>query len=236
MDHVLTLLSFGNEGWGDEIAAGTLLTIALALATLPLGLLQGFLLALAKNSDDANLHRAADIYTTIFRGLPELMTLFLVYYGVQIGLQAFIGLFAEGVYIEINSFLAGMVALGVVFSSYSSEVFLSAFRGISQGQYEGGYALGLSQYQTMRLVILPQLIRLALPGLSNLWLVLLKDTALVSVIGLSDLLRMSGVAARVSKEAFLFFGLACLIYLALSIVSSVGLARIDAWARKGETR
>ena len=138
MDHLLTLLSFGNEGWGDEIAAGTLLTIALALATLPLGLLQGFLLALAKNSDDANLHRAADIYTTIFRGLPELMTLFLVYYGVQIGLQALIGFFAEGVYIEINSFLAGMVALGVVFSSYSSEVFLSAFRGISHGQYEGG--------------------------------------------------------------------------------------------------
>ncbi|PTW57553.1 amino acid ABC transporter membrane protein 1 (PAAT family) [Breoghania corrubedonensis] len=236
MDHVLTLLSFGKEGWGDEIAAGTLLTIALALATLPLGLLQGFLLALAKNSDDSNLQRAADIYTTIFRGLPELMTLFLIYYGVQIGLQAFIGLFVEGVYIEINSFLAGMVALGVVFSSYSSEVFLSAFRGISQGQYEGGYALGLSSYQTMRLVILPQLIRLALPGLSNLWLVLLKDTALVSVIGLSDLLRMSGVAARVSKEAFLFFGLACLIYLVLSMISSAGLARIDAWARKGDTR
>ncbi|WP_321341649.1 ABC transporter permease [Breoghania sp.] len=236
MDYVLTLLSFGSEGWGDQIFQGVLLTIALALATLPLGLLQGFLLALAKHSGDPNLNRAADIYTTIFRGLPELMTLFLVYYGVQIGLQALVGLFVKDFYIEINSFVSGMVALGVVFSSYASEVFLSAFKGIPQGQYEGGHALGLSNYQTMRLVIFPQLIRLALPGLSNLWLVLLKDTALVSVIGLSDLLRMSNVAARVSKEPFLFYGVACAIYLVLSLISSVGLTRIEAWARRGEVK
>ncbi|WP_321504975.1 ABC transporter permease [Breoghania sp.] len=236
MDYVLTLLSFGSEGWGDQILQGMALTIALALATLPLGLLQGFLLALAKHSNDPNLNRAADIYTTIFRGLPELMTLFLVYYGVQIGLQSLIGLFHEDFYFEINSFVAGMVALGVVFSSYASEVFLSAFKGIPQGQYEGGHALGLSNYQTMRLIIFPQLIRLALPGLSNLWLVLLKDTALVSVIGLSDLLRMSGIAARVSKEPFLFYGLACALYLALSLISSVGLVRIESWARRGEAK
>ena len=94
-----------------------------------------------------------------------------------------------------------MVALGVVFSSYASEVFLSAFRAIPRGQYEGGYAVGLTSGQTMRLVVLPQLIRIALPGLANLWLILLKDTALVSVIGLSDILRQTGVAARVTKRA-----------------------------------
>ena len=84
-----------------------------------------------------------------------------------------------------------MVALGVVFSSYASEVFLSAFRAIPRGQYEGGYAIGLTDGQTMRLVVLPQLIRIALPGLANLWLILLKDTALVSAIGLADILRQS---------------------------------------------
>ncbi len=88
----------------------------------------------------------------------------------------------------------------------------------------------------MRLIIVPQLIRLALPGLSNLWLVLLKDTALVSVIGLSELLRMAGVAARVSKEAFLFFGVANLVYLPLSAISSIGLTRIDNWARRGKIK
>lgn len=233
MDHYLTLLSFGSAGWGDEIAYGLLVTVTLALATLPFGLLLGFFLALAKQSREPSIRTAANIYTTIFRGLPELLTLFIVYFGGQILLQKLIGLFTES-YIEINSFFAGMLALGFVFASFASEVFLSAFKGISGGQYEGGYALGLTRSQTMRLVILPQLIRLALPGLSNLWLVLLKDTALVSIIGLADLLRQSGIAAKVSKEAFLFFGVACLIYLVLSIISSFGITAIERWARRGE--
>jgi polar amino acid transport system permease protein len=127
----------------------------------------------------------------------------------------------------VNSFVSGMVALGVVFSSYASEVFLSAFKAVPAGQYEGGYAIGLSRWQTMRLVVLPQLIRIALPGLANLWMILLKDTALVSAIGLNDILRQAGVAARVTKQAFLFFGVAALIYLVLAIVSSVGIYAIE---------
>ncbi len=227
-------MSFGDEGWGDEIARGTLLTVGLALATLPLGLLLGFFVALAKDSDEPSLRRAAEIYTTIFRGLPELLTLFIVFYGVQIILRQIASLIVENPSIEINSFVAGMAALGLVFSAYASEAFLSAFKGIARGQYEGGHALGLSRLQTMRLIILPQLIRLALPALSNLWLILLKDTALVSVIGLADVLRQAGIAARVTKEAFLFFGIACLIYLVLAILSSVVLSRIEAWSRRGE--
>lgn len=234
MNEALTLISFGPEGWGDEIARGALVTVALALASLPFGLVLGFLIALAKNSDDPSLRNAANIYTTIFRGLPELLTLFLVYYGAQMLLNEFARLFVEGATVDVNSFVAGMVALSLVFSSYASEAFLSAFRGIRQGQYEGGYALGLSRRQTMRLVILPQLIRLALPALGNLWLILLKETALVSAIGLDDLLRWAGIAARVTKEPFLFFGGACLIYLVLAIISSAGLTRIDAWAKRGE--
>lgn len=234
MNEALTLISFGPDGWGDEIAQGVGITISLALATLPFGLILGFLIALAKKSDEPSLRNAANIYTTIFRGLPELLTLFLVYYGAQIGLQEGLKLLGIETYIEINSFVAGMVALALVFSSYASEAFLSAFRGIPQGQYEGGYALGLSHRKTMGLVILPQLIRLALPALSNLWLILLKETALVSVIGLSDLVRQSGIAARVTKEPFLFFGIACLIYLVLAMISSAGLSRVEAWSKRGE--
>ncbi len=234
MDQVWTLVSFGDEGWGDEIARGTLLTVALALSTLPFGLLLGFFVALAKDSNEPSLKRAAEIFTTIFRGLPELLTLFIVFFGVQILLRQFAELFVENPTIEINSFFAGMVALGLVFSAYASEAFLSAFKGIPSGQYEGGFAVGLTRFQTMRLIILPQLIRLALPALSNLWLILLKDTALVSVIGLADILRQSGIAARVTKEAFLFFGIACLIYLVLAILSSIVLGGIERWAKRGE--
>jgi polar amino acid transport system permease protein len=234
MNEALTLLSFGDQGWGDTIARGVLITVTLALATLPFGLVLGFVIALAKNSSEPSLKLAANIYTTIFRGLPELLTLFLVYFGVQIALKEFVDLAGFDVYIEINSFVAGMVALSLVFSSFASEAFLSAFRGIPHGQYEGGHALGLSRYQTMMLVILPQLIRLALPALGNLWLILLKETALVSIIGLEDLLRETSIAARVTKEPFLFFGIACLIYLVLAIISSSGLARIERWSKRGE--
>jgi polar amino acid transport system permease protein len=234
MDNYLTLLGFGPEGWGDEIASGVMVTVTLALATLPLGLAAGFMIALAKQSNERSLRLAANIYTTIFRGLPELLTLFLVFYGVQLGVQRLVQFFNPDAYVEINAFVAGMVALGVVFSSFASEVFLSAFRAIPRGQYEGGQAIGLSNWQTMRLVILPQLVRIALPGLSNLWLILLKDTALVSVIGLSDIIRQAGIAARVTKEAFLFFGIACLIYLVLAIISSFALGAIERWAGRTE--
>lgn len=225
-----TLISFGPQGWGDDIAWGVLVTVSLALATLPFGLLLGFLVALAKQSDEPAMRLAGNVYTTIFRGLPELLTLFLVYYGAQIAIQRLARMIDPELYIEFNAFVAGMIALGVVFSSYASEVLLSAFRAIPAGQYEGGFAVGLSRAQTMRLVILPQLVRIALPGLSNLWLILLKDTALVSVIGLSDILRQAGIAARVSKEAFLFFGVACLLFLALAIISSCAFAAVQRWS------
>jgi polar amino acid transport system permease protein len=231
----LSLLSFGPTGWGDDIFRGVLVTISLALATLPIGLTIGFFVALGKQSAEPSIRLAANIYTVIFRGLPELLTLFIVFYGAQIGIQTVYALImgADKV-IEVNAFVSGMIALGVVFSSYSSEVFLSAFRAIPKGQYEGGWSVGLSSWHTMRCIILPQLIKIALPGLANLWLILLKDTALVSAIGLSDILRQTGIAARVTKHAFLFFGTACMIYLALAIISSLFVNRISDWASKGE--
>lgn len=235
MEHYATLLSFGPEGWGRSIAWGLLVTVSLALATLPLGLILGFLVALGKQSSEPSMRLASNIYTTIFRGLPELLTLFLVYFGASLLLQRILSTFNINAQIEINAFVAGMIALGFVFSSYSSEVFLSAFRAIPHGQYEGGYAVGLSHWQTMRKVILPQLIRISLPGLANLWLVLLKDTSLVSVITLADILRQTSIAARVTKEPFLFFGVACLLYLALAIISSYFINRISRWANAGNS-
>jgi len=228
MDHYLTLLSWGPEGWGDDIAHGVFITVSLALATLPFGLLMGFIIALAKQSQEPTLRIAGNIYTTVFRGMPELLTLFMIFFGFQLGLQAAAQyFFGPQATVDVNSFVAGMIALGVVFSSYASEVFLSAFRAIPRGQYEGGYAIGLPYGKTMRLVVLPQLIRIALPGLSNLWLILLKDTSLVSAIGLSDLTRKAYEGSRVAKEPFLFFSVACLLYLVLAIISSYGIGAIE---------
>jgi polar amino acid transport system permease protein len=236
MTSAWTLLSWGSEGWLDDIAWGVFITVSLAVASLPLGLIVGFVVAVAKRSEEPSLRLASNIYTTIFRGLPELLTLFVVYYGVPIGLQNLVRVFNPGATVEVNSFVSGMVALSVVFSAFASEVFLSAFRAIPRGQYEGGYAVGLTSFQTMRLVILPQLIRIALPGLVNQWQVLVLNTALVSAIGLSDILRQAGIAARVTREPFLFFGLAALLYLALSVLSSIGTGVIERGTKRSGTR
>ena len=231
---MLTLIGFGPEGWGDEILLGVGVTVSLALATLPFGLLVGFVVALGKQSEEPSLRLASNIYTTIFRGLPELLTLFLVYFGVQIGAQQLLALFGYTGGVTINSFVAGMIALGVVFSAYCSEVLLSAFKAIPRGQYEAGYALGLHHGRTMRLIVLPQLVRIALPGLGNLWMALLKDTALVSVIGLPDILRQTGVAARVTKEAFQFYAIACLLFLVLAFLSSIVFSHIERRTKRSE--
>jgi len=226
----LALLSFGPDGWGDELAAGAWLTIRLALATLPFGLALGLGVALMRDSGRPALRIPSNVFTTVFRGLPELLTLLLVYFGGQMLLAR---LFGE---VEVSAFIAGLVALGLVFAAYASEVFLGALRGIGRGQYEAGRALGLRPPAIFRLIILPQLIRLALPGLANLWLVLLKETSLVSVIALNDLLRQTSVAVRATKEPFLFYFVACMIYLAMSAVSSVGIAGIERWAARGMRR
>ena len=231
----LALLAWGPTGWGDKLAAGAAITIALSLATLPLGIAAGFFVALGKQSTDPLIKLSAEIYTTVFRGLPELLTLFLVYYGAQYAFSA-VSKLVVGHPVEINAFLAGMVALGLVLSSYSSETFLSAFRGIPHGQYEGAYAVGLSRYLTLRLVIVPQLIRLALPGLSNLWLNLMKDTALVSVISLEEIMRQAQNAVLFTKLPFTFYLVAAFMYLGLTVLAMTGMHFLEKRAARGFVR
>ena len=231
-----SILACGDTGWGDEIASGLRITILVSLATLPVGLLIGFVVALGQQSQEKSLRLAAGVYTTIFRGLPELLTLFIVYYGMQIAIQSLLASVGYEGRFEINAFVAGMIALSVVFSAYCSEVLLSAFRAIPKGQYEAGDALGLHRGRTMLLIVVPQLIRIALPGLGNLWMNLLKDTSFVSIIGLADILRQTGIAVRVTKMPFLFYLLACGLYLVLAILSSIVLSYMDRWAKRSEVR
>ena len=203
MFDILEPLAFGDTGWGDELLVGAWLTIRLARATLPFGLALGFLVALAKRSRFYLLRGFGEAFSTVFRGLPELLTIFIVYFGGALLFQRVVRLFTDTP-VEMSGFVAGIIALGVVFAAYASEVFTAAFNGIPKGQWEGASAIGLHRWQTMRLVILPQLIRLALPGLANLWLILLKETSLVSVISINELLRMTTQAVSFTKQPFLF--------------------------------
>lgn len=235
MSDLFALLAFGPDGWGDELLAGLRVTLFLALATAPVGLIGGFLLALARRSDVTALKIFATVFTTIFKGLPELITLFIVYYGLSIAIAELFSLFGD-VRVEVSSFLAGVIALGCVSASFASEVFMAALGGVERGQREAAHALGLGRWATMRKVTIPQVMRLALPGLSNLWLVLLKDTALVSVIALPDLLRRTFIAVGATKEPFFFFAVAMTIYFALSMISTLVLSLLEARYSRGYVR
>ncbi len=235
MENWLSLIQFGPDGWGDELAAGAWLTIQLAVATLPFGLLLGLLIAAAKASKHRVLRGLGNAFTTVFRGLPELLTIFLVYYGGQLLLQRLFTLFSDG-QVTVSSFIAGFIALGLVFAAYSSEVFLGASRAIPRGLYDAGEALGMRRLPILLLVIFPQFVRLALPGIANLWLVLLKDTSLVSVIAIDDLMRMTYVAVGATKQPFPLYLTALLLYLAMSIVSSFGILAIERWSERGVRR
>lgn len=228
----LALLGWGDAGWGDEIVLGTLVTVTLALCALPLGLALGLAAAVARRSSSEVASSISASFTTIFRALPELLTVFLIFYGGQAVLSKLGELTGLG-YIDLSPFLAGMIALGLVFAAFASEVFISAFTAIPEGQRKAAMALGLSPNKCFWLVIAPQLVRHALPGLSNLWLNLLKDTSLISVIALSDLMRASRVAASSESAPVFFYLIALLIYLGLSMCSSIGIERTRSWAERG---
>jgi len=234
MAELLGYLSFGGSGWGNELLAGLWITVTLFISTLPLGLVLGFLIALAKRSKNPLLRIFANAYTTVFRGVPELLTLFIIFYGGQMALQWFVELFSSEITVDLSAFLAGMIALGFVFSAYASETFLSALNAVPAGQAEAARALGLGRIRTMQKVVFPQLLRHALPGLSNLSLILQKETALVSILALDELLRQTQLAVAATKEPILFFSIACGLYVGLAFLSSLLIKRLENWTGRGQ--
>ncbi|MGO3344864.1 MAG: ABC transporter permease [Marinomonas sp.] len=224
------------HGFGHQLLQGALVTIELALASLVVGLVLGLLGAAAKLSSIKPLQWIANIYTTLIRGIPELLTVLIIYFGATTVLMSIASLFGYDEYIEIGAFAAGVTALGLTFGAYATEVFRGALQSIPKGQHEAAVALGMGTYRKFYRIILPQVWRIALPGLGNLFLVLLKDTALVSVVGLEDIMRKANIAVSSTKQAFLFYLVAAFMYLALTVVSMVVVSYMEKRARRGLSR
>jgi polar amino acid transport system permease protein len=236
VEQYLALLSFGDTGWGDELLEGALVTLSVAIVTLPFGLALGLVIALMNRSHSRIVRAIAVTYTTVFRGVPELLTLYIIYFGAQILMQrAWSGLGFTG-RLEFSPFFAGVVALGLVLAAFSSEVWAGALNSIQKGQREAASALGLTKRQAFRLVVFPQLMRVALPGLGNNWMVLLKETSLVSVITLHDIMFIATRANVSTKEPFLFFSAAAFLYLCIALVSAWGIGRMEARTNRGYAR
>ncbi len=209
---------FDLEGFGHLLFQGTLMTIQLALVSLVFGLVFGLIGATMKLSRFRLLRVLAGIYTALIRGIPELMVILFIYYGGVILLNQFARQLGHEGYIDVSAFGAGVAALSLTFGAYATEIFRAAIRAVPNNQLEAARAIGMSPATTFRRILLPQIWRFALPGLGNTFLIILKETALVSVIGLEELMRKTDMAVGYTKEPFTFFLFAALIYLAMTAV------------------
>jgi ABC-type arginine transport system permease subunit len=178
----------------------------------------------------------AGVYTTLVRGVPELVLILLVYYGVPTMIQDMTSAMGREIILDLNPFLAGTCTIGFIYGAFATEVFRGAYLAVDTGQIEAAKAVGMNRVLTFRRVLLPQMWRFALPGLGNVWMVLIKATALISVIQLPELMRNADIAARATRSPFTWFFAASLIYLGITILSLLAQQRAEAWANKGVRR
>jgi len=202
---------------------GTVVTIQLAIGSLLLAVLLGLIGATAKLSTNRLWQKLAGSYTTLVRGVPDLVLMMLLFYGGQQILNDFGEVTGWWDYLEINQFTAGVFSIGFVFGAYMTETFRGAILAIPRGQIEAGIACGMTNLKIFRRITWPQMVRYALPSFTNNWLVLVKATALVSVIGLHDLVWNASTAGRSVREPFTFMFAVLMIYLTLTAISDVGL-------------
>ena len=226
-------LSFGQGGWGDDLLKGAFLTLQLALCSMAVGLLLGLLLAGAKLSASRLLRWPASAYTLFVRGVPEFLILLIVFFGSDRLLNwAATSLGIEAGY-EVPKFLAAVIGLSIIFGAYACEIFRGAYLAVPTGQIEAGAAIGLTARQVFFRIRFPQLWRFAIPGLGNLWMVVLKDTSLAAVIALNELLRVAKLGGETEVSPLLFFTAAGVIYLIMTSVSDIGRASLETRARRG---
>lgn len=207
------------QGYGPSIAHGTLLTINVSLTSLAIAAVLGVMGALAKLSGSRILKLIAQIYTTVIRGVPDLVLMLLVFYGGQMLVNQVAYYVGYDGYIDINPYIAGVLTIGFIFGAYMAETFRGAILAVPPGQLEAGVAYGMSRMQVIFRILLPQMVRHALPGFGNNWLVLTKATALVSIIGLDDMVRKASLAAGATRMPFTFYAVIAFNYLIITTVS-----------------
>ena len=223
----MELLYFGDNGWGYELFIATLMTIAVSITAMFIGFLFALIFTPLKLSKYKILNLIGNLYTTVIRGVPELLVIYLFFFGGSGAVMYVASIFGYFEYIEINAFITGSFAIGIISGAYSTEVFRGAIQSIDKGQFEASKVLGFNKYIHFFKVIMPQMLRLALPNLSNVWQITLKDTSLISVTGLVEIMRQSYIAAGSTRDPLLFYSFAAVLYLLLTFISMKFLNRLE---------
>lgn len=225
-----------NSYYVFSLWIGFKMTILVGLSAMCVAIFMGLLGAWGKLASSPIARTVSGTYTTVVRGVPELLLILLVYYGTPTLIQNTLERFGFDVIIDVNSFVAGFLTIGFIYGAFATEVFRGAYLAVPKGQIEAAKAAGMSRILFVRRILLPQMWRFALPGLGNVWMVLIKATALISVIQLNETVRMADIAARNTKLPFTFYSAAALIFLAITIASMIVLQRAEKWANRGVRR
>ncbi len=229
----MELLAFGDTGWGDELFYATLMTLAVSITAMLIGFLFALIFTPLKLSKHKSLNLIGNFYTTVIRGVPELLVIYLFFFGGSGAIMFVASIFGYNDYIEINAFMTGAFAIGIISGAYSTEVFRGAIQSIDKGQFEASKVLGIKKYIQFYKVILPQMLRLAIPNLSNVWQITLKDTSLISVTGLVEIMRQSYIAAGSTRDPLFFYSFAAVLYLLLTYFSMKLLNRLEVKYSRG---
>uniref|UniRef100_UPI0031017000 ABC transporter permease n=1 Tax=Neorhizobium sp. EC2-8 TaxID=3129230 RepID=UPI0031017000 len=223
---ILDLIGTGPNGWGMALAAATIMTILIATAGFAIGAVIGVFGAWAKIAGRPVIRGIAGFYTTVLRGIPDLLVIYLFYFGGSAAVTAIGRLFGAEGFIGFPGFLAGALAVGITSGAQQTEVFRGAFKAVPSGELEAATACGMSPSLRFRRILAPLTLRHAIPGMGNIWQVTLKESALVSVTGVVELLRQSQIGAGSTGLPFDFYIIAAAIYLAISTVSG-GLLQVS---------
>jgi octopine/nopaline transport system permease protein len=230
-------------GWSDllygracQLVVGTRMTVIVSLLAMAMTIGFGIVGAIAKLSKNLLARRAADVYTVVIRGVPELILLIMLYFGGTRILRTIVEEFGHTGRVDVNAFAAGVFAIGAVYGAYATEVFRGAILAVPKGQLEAARACGMNRWLVIRRVLMPQVWRFAIPGLGNVWLVLMKATALMSVVGLDELTRKGFIVAGATYKHFIVFTVVALIYLLLTTVSYPVIQWAERYANRGIRR
>ena len=212
-------LIFGDLGWGDEFLFATLMTIIVSICSMGLGIFIAIFAAWAKLTVSRFLNFISNLYTTVIRGIPELLVIYLIFFGGSATVMRLAKVFGYHGYIELNAFTISVAAIGIISATYSTEVLRAAFLSIDRGQIEAAKAIGLNKFQIFIKILVPQVLRYAIPGLGNVWQVTLKDTSLISVTGLVEIMRQTRISSNVEHSPLTFLITAACLYLLLTTFS-----------------
>ena len=229
----MELLSFGKTGWGDELLIATMMTIAVSITAMLIGFLFALIFTPLKLSKSKFLNLIGNSYTTVIRGVPELLVIYLFFFGGSGAVMYVASIFGYNEYIEINAFITGSFAIGIISGAYSTVVIRGAIQSIDKGQFEASKVLGLKTPVLFFKVIMPQMLRLAIPNLSNVWQITLKDTSLISVTGLVEIMRQSYIAAGSTRDPLFFYSFAAVLYLLLTYFSMKLIINLEARYNRG---